>query len=329
MNKSENMYKNKYLKYKTKYLSLKNQLGSEGPQIYTSIIVTHNGRIRCLLDLLGFSNNTTINPKKQKFMNCVILKLIVSSRYMSIEMIYQGDLSSEGNYDMSNYFTKLNSSTNKGIEEAGVNTYVFYIVRHGDGIHNKAKQEGILSKGIQIIRGLLKDASLTPIGENQGKVAGEKLGEFKPVINFLFSSDLKRTRQTLYKLLEGGKDNITFSPPNQKFNNITILPCSHELDYKSEKCDGNQGITAQENEMSCSSITMCPLTKTIKTDFCSYLPPINDSDSKNLCLNWSYYSQFYGMDNGGSRKKSGDKSQKCRDTNMIKQAISIISMSVS
>jgi bisphosphoglycerate-dependent phosphoglycerate mutase len=243
---------------------------------------------------------------------------------MRIEMIYQGDLSSEGKYNMSDYFTELNSSLNKGIEEAGPNTFVFYIVRHGDGVHNKAKQEGFFYKSLQIIKGLLNDASLTPIGENQCKVAGKKLGETNPVINFLFTSDLKRTRQTLYRLLEGGEENILFNPPNEKFNNVIILPCSHELDYKDDKCDGNQGITAQANQMNCSAISVCPITKTLNVDYCSYLPPVKDTDSKNLCLNWSHYSKFYGTEKNGTRKNPTSKPQKCKDTNMIKQAIGII-----
>ena len=47
--------KDKYLKYKTKYLNLKKQIGSGNT--VTSLIVTHNGKIRCLLDKLGFSDN--------------------------------------------------------------------------------------------------------------------------------------------------------------------------------------------------------------------------------------------------------------------------------
>lgn len=45
-----------------------------------------------------------------------------------------------------------------------------------------------------------------------------------------FTSDLKRTRQTMKSFLQG-------------LQIIIVLPCSYELSYvKDKSCDGNQGL---------------------------------------------------------------------------------------
>ncbi len=72
-------FRDKYLKYKIKYLNYlnlkykkslnylnlkNNQIGSGNT--FTSIIVTHNGKLRCLLNKLGFSDNGDYNIRKKK-----------------------------------------------------------------------------------------------------------------------------------------------------------------------------------------------------------------------------------------------------------------------
>jgi broad specificity phosphatase PhoE len=305
--------KDKYLKYKTKYLNLKKQIGSGNT--VTSLIVTHNGKIRCLLDKLGFSDNLNYNTKKLKFKNCVILKLEITSNQMSINMIDQGDLSKEDNYDTSLYFTSFDKVLNYGIKEVGSepqgtavnNKFIFYLIRHGDGTHNKAKQLGSKER--------ILDPLLTKVGEAQCLEAGKKLGNLQ--VNFLFVSELIRTRQSLYKILQGG---IKFSPLDQKYNKVIVLPCSHEINYKSENCDIDQDQTL-ENEMKCDPISdpinNCPQIKIENSNYCKFLPLIKNTDSKNLCIDWSHYNKFHG-------DLFIRRSSNCKDTHMIIQAIKII-----
>ena len=282
-------FKDKYLKYKVKYNNLKKQIGSGNT--YTSIIVTHNGKLRCLLDKLGFSDNQNYNIREKKFKNCVILKLQITSNQMSIEMIDQGDLSKEDNYNMKPYFTSFDKTLNHGLPKAGDNTFIFYLVRHGDGYHNKAKQLGSTEKII--------DPSLTEIGEEQCIQVGRKLKDLQINFNFLFVSELVRTRQSLRKILQGG---IIFKPLNEEFNKVIVLPCSRELVYDSDSCDVNQA-TTQENEMLCDPL------KLVNPDYCTKLD--------NLDIDWSYYLNFHGNQN---IKRSAN----CKDTEMISEAIKII-----
>jgi broad specificity phosphatase PhoE len=294
-------FRDKYLKYKIKYLNYLNlnylnlnykkslnQIGSGN--VFTSIIVTHNGKLRCLLDKLGFSDDGDYNIRKKKFMNCVILKLEVTSNQMSIVMIDQGDLSKEDNYSMKPYFTSFDKTLNHGLEEAENNKFIFYLIRHGDGYHNKAKIRGINEK--------IKDPSLTKIGEEQCIRAGKILSAY-PQVNFLFVSELVRTRQTLYKILEGG---VKFNPINEKFNRVIILPCSRELIYNSKNCDVDD-VTTQENEMLCNpAINENP-------EFCKKLGNFN--------LDWSYYLDFHG-------DQIIRRSANCKHTEMVSEAIKII-----
>ena len=295
-------FRDKYLKYKIKYLNylnlnLKTQFGSGNT--YTSIIVSHNGKIRCLLDKLGFSDNENCNTKIKKFKNCVILKLEITSNQMSINMVNPGDLSKEDKYSMKPYFTSFDKTLNYGIEEAGNNKFIFYLIRHGDGTHNKAKIRGTNEK--------IRDPSLTKIGEEQCIQAGRKLRDLQVNFNFLFVSELVRTRQSLYKILQGG---IIFSPFYDQLNKVFILPCSRELVYNSKNCDVDEVIT-QENDM------LCNPTIIENPDYCHFLPPVDDINSNNLTIDWSHYLNFHGVQNIR-------RSANCKDTEMISEAIKII-----
>jgi broad specificity phosphatase PhoE len=280
-------FKDKYIKYKIKYLNLKKQIGSGN--IYTSIIVTHNGKLRCLLEKLGFSDNENYNTRKKKFMNCVILKLQITSNQMSIEMIDKGDLSKDDKYDTSLYFTSFNKILDHGLQKVGDNTFIFYLIRHGDGTHNRAK---IRETNEKII-----DPSLTEIGIEQCIETGRKLADLN--FNFLFVSELVRTRQSLYYILKGG---INFKPIDEKFNKVIVLPCSRELVYDSDSCDVNQA-TTQENEMLCNPL------ESDNPDYCTKLG--------DLTIDWSYYLKFHG-------DQIIRRSANCKDTEMISEAIKIV-----
>jgi broad specificity phosphatase PhoE len=320
-------YKNKYLKYKMKYLILQQQVGSS--QTFTSIIVTHNGRMRCLLDTLGLSDEN-INPDKKRFMNCAVLELIISPTDISANLRIPGDLAGEGKIDK--YFTSFNKTiVNNSIINTNGNTFIFYIIRHGHGKHNLAKELGTSYKLYKMMKGVLYDPDLTDAqdqaankkmtsnGQQQAINSGKELITQIPdlKIDFLFASDLKRTRQTLYKILEGTGIQIL----KENVSTVTILPCSHELDYKENGCDGHQITNAQENTMNCTVQNTCNTNpNSSQNDYCSSIPAIStDPNPHNLCLNWIFYQAFYG----GTRKEK-ESSYQCRHTNMFQQAIFII-----
>ena len=126
----------------------------------------------------------------------------------------------------------------------------------------------------------------------------------------MFGSDLRRTRDTVAAFLQPFPKNIGSVQPTDP---IYVLPCAHELSYsvKNGSCDGNQGITPNENKSSCTSklcTTTTPLFKN-KTDKSELL--------NTRQLSWEYYENFYK----GNRNKPGSGSQRCRNTNMIKEAI--------
>ena len=176
---------------------------------------------------------------------------------------------------------------------------MFYLVRHGQAEHNVLTG---LSKTISY-----KDTSLTGVGKDQAKESGDELSEIikkdSEYPDFLFASDLQRTRQTMRNLIER-------LPADKKNNKIIILPCAHELTYHptSKSCDAEQGLTPNEN-ISKSANCKTPGSKN----------QTNDDD-------WGTYCDFYGNATRGDLIKNPGR-QRCRDTDMITQAINIIKKS--
>lgn len=399
----DDSWKKKYLKYKFKYNELKKMIGgideinsntnnvnsntnNVNPEI-NSIIVSHNGRLRCLINLFekGLGNI--------KFKNCAILKLKISNTGSELSLIYSGSLAEnsvefESDSDLNdnddeeddkdekdeddeedsvtenpirNQFLNKNLSsakstsnipikgggkkkyyvvddtidlklneikfetkmtTNSNIsklfnikpEDLDNKTFVFYLIRHGDGIHNKAKAEK--KKGL--FGPNLLDAQLTDEGKNQAVLAGRELKRIikTSTIDHLFVSDLKRTRETLENIL---KEGIVLT--NNQID-IIVLPCSHELDYKKGNCDGNQpNIFSSENKVGCiSTNAVCNKSLTSNTDYCSN---IKISNKYVLCINWNFYNLFYDNKNRSNLNVISKKFH-CRDTSMISLALFII-----
>ena len=88
-----------------------------------------------------------------------------------------------------------------------------------------------------------------------------------------------------------------------------VLPCTHELAFVgSGYCDGFQNPlpTPPENQMTCN---------------------VNDNrcgiSSQNYAINWEPYTNFYGSSTRSNICR-GCGARKCRDTDMIKEAITII-----
>jgi broad specificity phosphatase PhoE len=340
-------YKQKYLLYKKRYITLRDQFGSSETNIqsqgktFISFIVSHSGRMSCLMDTLGFNNLS-----KKKFKNCAIIELEVNPKKIKIRMIYEGELESKS--EVNDKYFSIGDNINEENENRTINTYgqtfIFYIMRHGDGMHNEAKEHGFITKTFQVIKMQLFDAELTEKGIQQAINAGQafsnivnskitsgggfvktvekdplvarvtSLKTFEPSKHFLFASDLKRTRQTLANFLMGFQMNLT------DLTQVIILPCAHELDYKSKDCDANQLITAQENIMTCQAKAEDLKDKIPQNVLCTRLPV----KEKQISLVWSYYNKFYGKEDGGSRKNKGKSATRCRSTNMIQMAINII-----
>ena len=136
-------------------------------------------------------------------------------------------------------------------------TYVFYIIRHAEGFHNTLEKSEKF-KATFMNKNSLKDPKLSYQGINQSLNAGRALYkilmEYKDYnINYLFVSDLARTRMTLalicYTIYENTKGMINKinAYKNNKNKKITILnptmivlACSHEIYYeKGSACNGS------------------------------------------------------------------------------------------
>lgn len=296
-----------YLQPNDEYNNPRSKLLHYREKTYISIITTHQARLRCLLSKI-------FNKPMKRFKNGCVLKMVVTKLTITFELVYSGEVSKIKpgyEYYISPNDTQVNGTTLFDIEEFTIpnnfykvednERFIFYLIRHGEASHNVKKG---LSKMFQSISGE-KDTSLTSEGIEQAKKIYENIMEKEenltnPTLEtlYLFSSDLKRTRQTMSNFISNlfNKDTIDMS-------DLIVLPCAHELNYKKDgNCDGSQGFSANENIMNChSSRQEC-----------------QSQDEYNV--NWDLYEKFYD----GTRTKSGSGKQQCRNTDMIKQAIEYI-----
>ena len=306
-----------------------NELNSDAPLL-------RGGRfLKCFGKSCG---NAKVNPKNSmhRFMNASVVKIEVTSSAIEISLIYNGNIGDDERKPKYIYYTipgttEFNDRVkqnhfqvipfmpviipNNGQFDVNNNEkYVFYIMRHGQGVHNKM---GTLDK----LKNRPTDADLTDLGMQQAADAGRGFGKRYPNLSFdyLFASDLRRTRDTLNIFLGASPELQT----NNNLQDIIVLPCSHELDYKINKntgsCDGMQSVTPFENTSSCL-IGDCKQTR-------DRVLSSEQMTIQSRAVNWDFYNKFYG---DGTRKKHGSKNAgQCRYTNMLESAISIIKMSQS
>jgi hypothetical protein len=197
------------------------------PKSFTSIVVTHDNRIQQFLKIFrirGFKPN-----------NCAILKMMItiigSSQQVIIEHIWNGSVPVHNLM----YNSNINIETLNQLIPTQYHTrpcqYTFYIIRHGQGIHNL---EGELFNNLT-----RSDPYLTEEGEIQALATGVFLQLLEiPNIDAYFVSTLQRTHQTLSRVLRG-----MFG--QKKIINATVLPRSEEISML------NPG---SENDSDCFSI---------------------------------------------------------------------------
>jgi hypothetical protein len=347
------MYK-KYLKYKFKYLDAKRASkrasyiahGGDGKTNNTptiSLLATHNGRIKCLLDSLHIKTRS-----REKFKYGAVLELKLSRDLLSLDLIHGGYLPESYEQGPDNYvyfipttikhfrtgnvynaepkeneniFRKYELRENDelvqirkslNLDKYTFDTpYVFYIINQGY-YNNSAKM------GISRIKLLDPELSDDLSDRQMIRKIGRWLKNYLHVnryltpstesLIYLFASDLIRSYKTLFRIWR----EISVSTQGCAF----ILPCSHELTFtkstadlitkKKQNCDANQLLQDKENKISCS------------IDTC--LPHISQH-KKHLVLDWEYYNKFYG---DGTRDIPGKLKKHCRDTNVIEQILYII-----
>jgi broad specificity phosphatase PhoE len=306
-------------------------------------IVTHNGRIKCLLESIGVKimrQNAKNKKEEMRFKNCAIISLTIKNNNLTVKLEYDGEIGENAKNSEYYYFT-TSETNSKNIHFDDVsynklynddvlkklqlpldtNNKVIYIIRHGDGVHNKMNFSQKFGTKLSPSQSLV-DASLTDLGKTQAENAGLALKNV--VFNYLFVSDLKRTRETLSTILINiKKANITQKKiAAYARNDVYVLPCSHELKYnKSGDCDGSQKLfnikIADENKTSCK-------INTLDTNNCNNIYRFTE---KSLSINWKYYKEFYN-----EQMRNDDLSahnNNCANINMISMIFYIIQASES
>lgn len=189
-----------------------------------------------------------------------------------------------------------------------LNMLTFYLVRHGQAVHNTKEYGKIFRK---------KDTSLTVIGEVMAVAAGEAINKISQKLDYLYVSDLKRTHQTLLNIVKNIEEKnlpIITAADNTKSMTITVLPCAHELKFIKDNgspCDLNTlklvAKFTKENEMSCTKSDRILPTNAACNLLTSEVP---------ININWNFYDTFYNESN-----RTDTNQTFCKNTSMIEQCI--------
>ena len=307
-----------------------------------SIVVSHQTRIQCIINHIKYILGIDTSEDKTRFKNGAFFEIIIDPEFFSFNLIYEGRLSEktkQPSLDRPYYSTNPKNEglvafkpiiTDKpdqlkllyGITGLNIENseYLkkrnhFILVRHGDAMHNS----DWFTKNTHLTR----DTPLTKEGTEQALRAGELINYFistkrkmakedikKMQIQYLFASDLLRSRQTLAFILSKINPRYIYQP-----NNILIVPCLHELNITKlppdGKCDSkdavimNYSLNVKGYEQFPSSKNMTEYNKWQNNVFEEYT---ND---------WKFYYQFYGGKYRGGWY-GPQKRQKCRETNPFK-----------
>ena len=288
------------------------------------------------------------NWKLPRFKNGSVLRCIITHDKIKFELLVEGEIDEkkpkyvyyvksenvsndagalEGKYKVTAFDPMELRNTTYPVKKDDV--YIFYIVRHGQATHNLLKCT--TQKMGNVLCGQ-KDTTLTPVGTDQAKRSGAEFaklfvgkdkdgrtaypdGNIGLAPRYIFTSDLRRTRQTAQAFLNSVIEKTSNPNMAQRIIRNTqdhrwiVLPCTHELAFvDSGYCDGFQNPlpTPPENQMTCN----------VNDDKCGLT-------SEDYAINWDHYSSFYGSSTRSNICR-GCGARHCRDTDMIKEALNII-----
>ena len=306
-----------------------------------SMIVSHNTRIQCLLDAI----QQNASKDKIRFMNCAILKLTITPQSLYLSMVYEGNLSEKEKRKISaerpyymknvpavrlpgqivypNFTYRLDTYTfTQYLKLSNIDKkYTFYIVRHGQAMHND--KGNVLAGKLHVVT----DTSLTEEGHSQAQSAGEEFYEFltqqnQKIPTHFFVSDLLRTHETLFSIVTAARKQSIDPNFLSFFQKPIVLPCASELPIKGVRgnCDEATGEAGIHKKLASENYSKCKVN--------------SDGTLQANCnpdVDWeTMYLPFYGGKVRGQRdtilgrvkqfRYPLDKSS-CRDTSMIALAI--------
>jgi broad specificity phosphatase PhoE len=293
---------------------------------YISIIVCHGNRLKCILKKFLKKYHKYIF-----FKNGAIIRLEINKKNIFLDLVDEGiikktdikkylELNPKIEFYTKDTVFKKNLNLNKEYLSNTDNTYIFYLIRH-------SKIEKIYDNSNYMI-----DDILTNYGCRQSFIIGKKLIKIlqkrnETNINYLFSSELRRSRLTLGCILNELLNNDLIKIKNK---NINIIPCLHELYNKYN----NYCIERDNNPYNYQIIKFNPDKKSISEeviiyDFNNIYVKLNKNTlliietilDKNKIKNkiktfWSYYINYFN----GIRERIVDQ-KKCTNINIIKTII--------
>ena len=304
------------------------------PDKFVSLVVSHNLRIQCLLDKIFPSTPEKINLK-----NCSIIRILIDNENCLLELVYEGTISEKEKNQNLKYYN-INGTDNNNI------FFQVKIISTPEILNNlNLKKEDINSK--KFVFYIIRNCQ-THLGKEIGQKMASLLFNNKDKINYIFSSDLKKTRQTIVSLYSSiisklqqiiTSQNPIFNPRAWKnisstisplnyidIQKLIILPCSHEISTK-----GNG--TGNCDEASSSSLPNRPdcLKINIENEEKNNCNNLDISENnKSIPIDWDFYFNFYGNKMRGENTISSAFSRQnknknsCRNTNIISLIISYI-----
>jgi broad specificity phosphatase PhoE len=317
----------------------------DGLEEISSIIVSHNTRIQCLLDAI----HQTKDKNKIRFMNCAVLKLTVTPTQLYLSMVYEGDLAEKEYGKISTerpYYVKELSNpplpghivyptTTYNQDTYNFNQYLklpvidkkytFFIVRHGQAQHNDSSD--VMANKLHSVT----DTSLTPTGKLQAELAGRELYQYltknaQTIPTHFFVSDLVRTHETLANLIYSMRKDPTSPPLITLTRKPVVLPCAHELPIKGigGNCDQATADAELYSKLASENYSKCS---------------VNSDGTLNATCNpdvdWTMYLPFYGGKVRGQKDTVTGRietqiypldKQNCRNTTMIALALSYLTV---
>jgi bisphosphoglycerate-dependent phosphoglycerate mutase len=256
------------------------------PSTENFFIVSHSNRLKELTQKFGY----TLNEIK----NGGILLLSIKKKddktiSISIDKLHNGgDVLSEENQG---YIT---GPTQQFADERDIETllpkitlsysvtYNFFLVRHGEGVHNRKKDWSLSDAAITVANMSRADPELTALGIRQAEQAGTALKKYfnenrseKPKNYFV--SILQRTHQTLAhilsKFLDGPSEiKAIVLPKNEEFSKFS------NSQFKSKEND-SLCITQEQQQATVRCRKIVNTNLTIDWEFYNKYPNISDDEN--------------------------------------------------